>query len=1274
MTVTPDQILRQQAINAALKTEFAWGGNLTQASNLNGYFASATSPNNPPNNPVSNIISGINCHYDPKTDLDRNWWDAVLASTTGHAGHYINFPALPNGGYGTIPYSSSFNITSKKFSVRGWIYLTGPNSNCGLISATDLNNHQGDWAFGFFSGGNPQIMGRLNNNSKQIIGPNIPLNTWTFVEFSYDGTLFAGIQSMKIYVNGTLVVTADYSAAITNSNYQIVLGGYFAAPYTFNGRMSEWEFRNGTATSADYTPPDTITPSGATTALWHFADGPGSTTAADSSGAGHNASLFGNYSWQDSTVDDFAIIDLTNTNGVNRTFTQTVVYLHPFLSTCDAFNLYWSTDGSTWNQYFTGAGLGRKVVVETNPITARYIKFKAQNAGTDGHIRVVQIEIYNWLDESQFVQRTGDGPDITIASKADPSQNTVPSPSEATIALDNIEGRFSVRNTSSPIYGDTAPDGYGTGVRAGVPCRITAMATDADGNLYSEIIYYGFVTNDDNPGGSTGITADDKGGTATIACKSIYEKLKINVDTPVYEGASADFILRDLCYRCGIADQDIFTSGLNQGVAFIGFSNQPAEQVVNQILEAMPFMRVSEIFSSSGPSVSAVNYGRSRTDVDLSPYITTSGVGSIQNIIADPAHKSLIFETITITQLNMFRWDLTKPSGQGLTQLLPTFVAGLSFPMITKIYNGTLYYATLNGLVFTWDPTSLTFNPVQTSANFGTIVAGYGPLSYYMRGKYIYCIIRKTLSPFDQKLVVWDVTQNFSTAVVKGVPPHDLDTDATNGKWNSNIGGDDNYLVWRTDDTHIDIWKHNGTPYTTGFVNGVDIQHIAYFSGSTIAGEDYTKNLLYIDSNSNMWIAVAILHASDSMRRHEFWKLNIAAAWASPSSNATKAGVVKDNTFASIGYDGSSPKASFMVNGTYLYYADSESNIYVWDSTKDFSFLFLIGVGNTGASFAPSPSSQGFTNKGVGFTKRNVSCMGPDMNSVDHTNRVWMSVYNSSSFPTAHVSGYTVQNVNQFSLTPAESFDLLDKLTVDMKMADGNPFCNRIQLGNTPFAQSNTRSSQWKSQSQSSFYFPSNQKTTIPIQTGNLSARGYGLATTTNRYIQITIGGSTVILWDSPTANQPFVIGSNTYGAQFFGYAGACFLTIDATGLPSVNVTAAEIFGLPVAMPSNSEMSIDKNDPASFKLYKRDFIQDINSPMFNDPSFFQDFLYYGKFGRTYMQGISLPWYPIVKLSQPIGVSNPRQGMPQEIHEVIEYQHHGFKTDVKSKRFFATFII
>ncbi len=409
--------------------------------------------------------------------------------------------------------------------------------------------------------------------------------------------------------------------------------------------------------------------------------------------------------WGSNVLPNAATIDMS----ASISFNKIEVFLHPLLPTCTSFSIQTSPDNSTWTTIFQGDGLPTLVVASFNAtLTARYFRIVPGNVGSDGYFRIVALNVFNMIDESANVSWVNGQPQITIDSKADENQNSSPTPSECDLTFQNMTGRFSPFNSSSPIYGTLQNDGRGSGVRPNCPVIVTATATAYIGGpayTTSNIVFNGYITNDDNPGGSQAIQLDESSKTATIICKSLLARLTTSIDTPVYECASLDFIIRDICYRCGIADQQINIQSMGQGVPWLSFSNSPAQSIISDMITALPFLLAFDTYDPNS-SVNFVNKGRSRIDLDLTRFINASS--TIVNFVNVNALKKMI---IFGSDNAVYSMSMTSPPGSGLTNI-GNVTAGIN-NQTTIFVNGTIIYMIdpTTGNVYSWNSVFLPAQP-----------------------------------------------------------------------------------------------------------------------------------------------------------------------------------------------------------------------------------------------------------------------------------------------------------------------------------------------------------------------------------------------------------------------------------------------------------------------------------------------------------------------------------------------------------------------------------
>jgi len=118
-------------------------------------------------------------------------------------------------------YSGSINTT---FSINTWIYRTG-NPTMDNATLVEVGNYESNSGFGIWMNLSNQLSWCINQNYNHYSSLlTIPLNTWTMVTMTYDGS------SVKMYLNAVLKTT---SAQTTNPN-----------PSTFIQFFNEYPGRN----------------------------------------------------------------------------------------------------------------------------------------------------------------------------------------------------------------------------------------------------------------------------------------------------------------------------------------------------------------------------------------------------------------------------------------------------------------------------------------------------------------------------------------------------------------------------------------------------------------------------------------------------------------------------------------------------------------------------------------------------------------------------------------------------------------------------------------------------------------------------------------------------------------------------------------------------------------------------------------------------------------------------------------------------------------------
>ncbi len=439
----------------------------------------------------------------------------------------------------------------------------------------------------------------------------------------------------------------------------------------------------------------------------------GSLLATASGSAGVNASkaINGNkthYNPDADTYDDYATINYVAPGitanylkidfGVNRSFNEIRIFMAPFVSNGQSIGIYTCVDGldpntfanlvDFYNHPITGnVSSGILITRNTTQTTARYVVIKPGDAGNDGGVRVSQVEVYNWIDESAYVLDDGNGSSkIKITAKSDDSQNASVTPSDCSISLNNKTKRFSEMNSSSLIYGILQIDGKGSGVRSGVPVHITTSFKGPNTLPVKWSTFDGYITNDDNPGGSTGLTYDDNTGTLLVVAKSIYSLLDRTISVPVYNGWFLHLVIKDICYRCGIPEQFLNIDPIFQMSPYTTFSTTSGSSMIGDILTALPFSRVYETFNGYYTLLNGKNYGRTKMDGDLSLFQQPQGTIAAWCIDESKNKAYFLFNyqlasggqplgTPKNQWYQLFSWDMTQPIESGMS-----FMATYEFP------------------------------------------------------------------------------------------------------------------------------------------------------------------------------------------------------------------------------------------------------------------------------------------------------------------------------------------------------------------------------------------------------------------------------------------------------------------------------------------------------------------------------------------------------------------------------------------------------------------
>jgi hypothetical protein len=203
-------------------------------------------------NPLNDSFYKIYYHFNNNSVYNEN--DSLLYDFSGNSSNgYVNLSTfLPFGGYMNdggfalynttnssiyIPYSPIMNISN--FTVSIWIYPYSNESSMSIVSR-DVSGTQR--AFQFYinpSGTLGLILFNNTANSATFSSNGIaPLNNWSFVSFTWDGTF------VKIYINGILNKTGSFNGTLKGSAINRMTIGRMetSTPQFFSGSIDEFSF------------------------------------------------------------------------------------------------------------------------------------------------------------------------------------------------------------------------------------------------------------------------------------------------------------------------------------------------------------------------------------------------------------------------------------------------------------------------------------------------------------------------------------------------------------------------------------------------------------------------------------------------------------------------------------------------------------------------------------------------------------------------------------------------------------------------------------------------------------------------------------------------------------------------------------------------------------------------------------------------------------------------------------------------------------------------
>jgi hypothetical protein len=217
-------------------------------------------------------ILAMNCSaqscVSPPADL-VSWWAAEANSNDeigGNHGTLLNGATystaevgqgffLTSGGHVRVPDSPAFHFTSA-MTVEAWIYPTTHGGYHTIVGKWDVAllggmsyalsvRPDGLPYFGVCADGNSQVTGTA------IASSSLPLNQWTYLAGTYDGT------TVRIYVDGVLQGQASFTQGIFPGTHDLAIGGIVGGAgtgqvnYPFEGGIDEVALYGRTLSDAE---------------------------------------------------------------------------------------------------------------------------------------------------------------------------------------------------------------------------------------------------------------------------------------------------------------------------------------------------------------------------------------------------------------------------------------------------------------------------------------------------------------------------------------------------------------------------------------------------------------------------------------------------------------------------------------------------------------------------------------------------------------------------------------------------------------------------------------------------------------------------------------------------------------------------------------------------------------------------------------------------------------------------------------------------------------
>ncbi len=207
---------------------------VSQALNINNQTYNFVKP--------SNLTEGNHTLFVRAMDGNSTWsitnnisfYHVVKKSGSGYC---VNLNGTSQ--YASIPHNSNLNCTNQ-LTLEAWIYPTAYNSTFPTVIAK--NNSGSSYELDLKNDGTIEFELYVGGGQRALNGGSISLNKWTHIAATYNGT------QMKIYQNGTLVATANYSGSIGSNTSPVTIGARSGGGALFAGKIDEIKIWNAALT------------------------------------------------------------------------------------------------------------------------------------------------------------------------------------------------------------------------------------------------------------------------------------------------------------------------------------------------------------------------------------------------------------------------------------------------------------------------------------------------------------------------------------------------------------------------------------------------------------------------------------------------------------------------------------------------------------------------------------------------------------------------------------------------------------------------------------------------------------------------------------------------------------------------------------------------------------------------------------------------------------------------------------------------------------------